>query len=143
MHVEMFGMGRWIKDMETVSLASTNGVKAYVYGHSRCQEYAHVKGPGVAVVNTVSNADNYAWWATSQYFYQRWGKLPSKRGLRLRSDDSSDPDDGIDMVDLDDIQDDSTYIQAPPNPGDECTLVTNTNSNVTAVSCTSQGAVPF
>ncbi|KAL9627470.1 MAG: hypothetical protein Q9204_006542, partial [Flavoplaca sp. TL-2023a] len=52
-----------------------------VYGHTRCQEFAHLPGiNGLPEANwrVVKNADNYAWWATAQYFALKWNLRPEK-----------------------------------------------------------------
>lgn len=69
-----------------------------VYGHRRCQEFAHPPGfNGLPDLNwrVVQNADNYAWWATAQYFALKWNLRPER--LRLARDikpiNEGDPDD--------------------------------------------------
>lgn len=73
------------------------GQACQVYGHGRCEEFAHLSTPnGVPAINpkVVKNADNYAWWATAQFFSKQWGIVPQK--LRLAQDNTAggegDPD---------------------------------------------------
>lgn len=52
-----------------------------VYGHTRCREFAHLSGFNgfpEANLRVPLNADNYAWWATTQYFASKWNLRPEK-----------------------------------------------------------------
>lgn len=125
----------------SAKLPSCNYQTCSVYGHSRCQEFAHYYGPGIVNPNVLSNADNYAWWATAAYFARLWNIAPSKFRLKARDDDAGEPDNRFAMN-----QDngDPTPVDNSTKPAIDttaiggCTLDTS-NAGSPQVKCPDQG----
>ena len=78
-----------------------------VYGHQRCREFAHLSGfNGLLEANlrVPLNADNYAWWATTQLFASKWNLRPEKfRFVRAITPIDEGIPDEVNVLDDDDF----------------------------------------
>lgn len=121
MHVGMLGHCAPIVDITTKLLPSTDGAEVMVYGASRCKEWAWLNVPNgddpssyntKASINqeVTLNADNYAWYATSEYFGYKWGRNAAKKRQLDNNDALYDyPDLAIDPESGKDINGGATY----------------------------------
>jgi hypothetical protein len=77
MHSDIAGFTEHIEDIRTTLPGETDDVNipggvasVAVYGVTRCKKLAQKKSPNL---QTLKNADNYAWFSTSMFFSKAWG----------------------------------------------------------------------
>jgi hypothetical protein len=77
MHADIAGFQEHIEDVQTILPGESDNAeipggitKVAAYGVSRCKKLAQKKIPNL---QTLKNADSYAWFASSKYFSDAWG----------------------------------------------------------------------
>ncbi|KAI4153061.1 MAG: hypothetical protein L6R39_001682 [Caloplaca ligustica] len=118
MHVKIFGHPSGeISDLKALLPSCLNpDEECEVYGHLRCKQFAHPYGPTGVNPKVMQNADNYAWWATAEYFARKWNIRPTK--FRAVRDITAADEGDMDTVNVAADDDFVKRVEDIPNPPD-------------------------